>query len=209
MLKDEIGNKYNRLTVIKRAENYKDGTAQWSCQCNCGNIVIHKGSSLRRNKATSCGCFNIECHTKHLMCFSREYKSWQGMKERCYNKNSKSYKDYGARGITVCKSWVNSFESFYADMGGREKGMSIDRINNNGNYEPSNCRWANMTEQSNNRRSSHYVTFNGDTKSISEWARVIGITPQALTKILNASNDTAYIFSQKMNTHGSVINVGC
>ena len=185
------------MTVESRAANYKDGSAMWVCRCDCGNKVVHKGVTLRSGKVQSCGCFCIEMNTKHLRCFTPEYKSWQSMKDRCHNASSKDYPRYGARGIRVCDRWLNSFENFFADMGPRTKGQSIDRIDNNSGYEPSNCRWTNNTTQANNRRSTRFVTLNGETKSVSEWARIVGISFVAMSKRLKQSTDPLFVLAPR------------
>lgn len=205
MIKDETGKQFGRLTVIERAENYKDGSARWVCKCSCGKISTQKGVALRNGVVISCGCYNKELHTKHLMCFTPEYKTWQSMKERCHNPNSKNYHAYGGRGIFVCEKWRDSFEAFFADMGKRSKGMSIDRIDNNGPYSPKNCRWATHTLQSNNRRSSKFITRGTETKSISEWSRILGVTPQCISGRISKSSDVNYILSGRKNTHGKLI----
>ena len=184
MLKDETEKVFYRLTVIARHDNYKDGSAQWLCQCKCGNTVVYKGAALRSGVAKSCGCYNIEAHTKHNSCFTPEYKSWQSAKDRCHNIHSKDYPRYGGRGIYVCDKWKNDFSAFYADMGKRPKYYSIGRIDNDGPYSPDNCRWESPIQQSNNRKSSKFVTQDGVTKSISEWAREFGLTPQAVSSRL-------------------------
>lgn len=114
-----------------------------------------------------------------------EYEIWQAMKKRCSYKKSKHYKNYGGRGIRVCKRWLNSFENFYADMGSRPSSKySIDRINNDGDYKPSNCRWATRKEQCNNTRQNHIITYNGVTLTMTQWARKIGLTRNVLKRRL-------------------------
>jgi hypothetical protein len=115
----------------------------------------------------------------HGQSYSLEYKIWAAMKRRCFSESDRRYKDYGGRGITVCSEWIDSFENFIGDLGTKPgPGYSIDRIDNNGNYEPSNCRWATAKEQSLNRRPTtgrRFITFNGETKSLTDWAKTLGI----------------------------------
>jgi hypothetical protein len=150
MFDDISGRRFNRLVAIERIGK------KWLCICDCGNEKLFNPSNLKRGLTKSCGCFNKElCRTKakrtHGKSLTTEYKIWQGMHQRCGNPNDKNYPDYGARGISVCERW-SEFEFFYEDMGQRPVGLSIDRKNNDGNYEPSNCRWATPAEQNSNKR---------------------------------------------------------
>jgi hypothetical protein len=156
---DITGQKFGRLLVVSRADN-KGTRAMWNCICDCGNHKIIAGRELRNGKTISCGCFRDEKLSKvstiHGNCTKetrREYYIWIKMIQRCYDSNNKSYKHYGARGITVCDEWIESFQTFYHDMGKRPSpDHSIDRINVNGNYEPSNCRWTTNEVQARNTR---------------------------------------------------------
>jgi len=156
---DLTGHKYNKLTVIKlhhKTQKYTiDGKKKghqyfWLCKCDCGNETIIPTSNLRKGLIKSCGCLKYTHHLSN----TRLYRIYIGMKTRCYNSKSLSYKDYGGRGITICQEWLDDFMNFYnwAKDNGYSDNLSIDRINVNGNYEPSNCRWATQEEQSNNTR---------------------------------------------------------
>jgi len=151
------GQRFGRLTVKKKVEEDNRHNINWLCQCDCGNITKVDGSALKRGVTQSCGCLHREIvskikhgHAKKGM-QTKTYKIWRGMRSRCNNPKVTCYKYYGGRGITICDRW-NDFRNFLADMGKRPKGMTIDRKNNNGDYEPGNCRWATYQEQSHSSR---------------------------------------------------------
>lgn len=163
---DLVGQVYGRLIVIKEVKPYINPKnrkyLKWLCQCECGNTTEVVGNELKHGKTKSCGCYYKEAissrNTTHgyysLGKMSSEYRCWLNMKERCLNPNNKDYIYYGGRDIKVCDRWLNSFENFYSDIGPRPKGNSIERLNNDGNYEPSNCIWADKTTQARNQRTT-------------------------------------------------------
>lgn len=146
------GDKFNYLTAIKFSYRDRYGAQYWLFKCDCGKEKILRVGCIKRGHTKSCGCLSDKEKTKHGMYGTRIYTSWGKMKDRCLNKNNHAYKNYGGRGIKICPEWLNSFENFYRDMGERPEGKSIDRIDNNGNYEPSNTKWSTPKEQMNNTR---------------------------------------------------------
>jgi hypothetical protein len=184
---DLTGKKFNRLTVVERVNDYisPNGfrSTQWKCICECGNEVIVSTSHLRSGHTKSCGCYGREVcvqnglKIKHGLKESRVYRIWSCMKNRCYNQKDDNYKYYGGRGITVCDEWKDDFQTFYdwSMSHGYTDNLTIDRINVNGNYEPSNCRWATHSEQGKNKRNVIFITFEGETKTLREWSEITGI----------------------------------
>lgn len=153
---DITGQVFGKLTVLEKRGQNERSESLWLCKCECGKEVIIRGRGLRSGNANTCGyCLRCKRNYKHGGYKTLAYKSWTSMKYRCYEPTNNRYKDYGGRGIQVCDRWLNSFENFLADMGERPStDYSLDRIDVNGNYEPSNCRWiTKMAQMSNKRRS--------------------------------------------------------
>lgn len=186
--KDISGQRFGRLVAIKkdhciwdketrRSENY------WLFKCDCGKEKVINKYSVLSGKTSSCGCLNIEKtkdrNLKHglFKTEKRLYRCWQDMKNRCYNKKRKKYKNYGERGIIVCDEWKNNFEAFFkwSKENNYSDDLTLDRIDVNGNYEPQNCRWATPKEQANNTRKNHKITLNGITKNLCEWLKIYNI----------------------------------
>lgn len=156
--KDLTGLRVGRLTVIERAPSLPGNRgARWLAMCECGGQTVSRSDRLTSGKANSCGCLSAEVavktHTKHGLSKSREYLAWVNMRGRCSGRDHKCWPNYGGRGITVCQKWDASFEAFYQDVGPSPgKGFELDRIDNDGNYEPGNCRWVTKAENNANRR---------------------------------------------------------
>ncbi len=179
---DLTNQRFDRLIVISEAGRNAHRSVCWLCLCDCGNSKITTTSNLKKGNTKSCGCLQHEGRSKaafrHGMSHTPEHMAWMSMMERCDNPTHPSYEHYGAKGVTVCDRWRNSFEAFFADMGSRPPDKSsIDRHpDRDGNYEPGNCRWANSTEQNRNRRTSRFITWHGETRSLAEWAEILGVS---------------------------------
>jgi hypothetical protein len=179
--------KYNKLTVLKEADfNKKRRYVVFVCRCDCGKTLEVSENSLKSGRRKSCGCFSRGAARRthgssrpHSKTYS-EYQVWKAMKRRCHYKKDKHYQDYGGRGITICERWLK-FENFIKDMGTCPEGKSLDRINNSGIYEPSNCRWATTSEQQSNKRNAVLLTLKGQTKNLSHWAKETGIERRTIS----------------------------
>lgn len=177
----------SKLIVIKQTDDYVSPNgqcqAQYLCKCNCGSDkdIITRAMWIKNGHTKSCGCMNGKSF-KHNLSNTKLYRVWNEMKQRCLNPNCPTYKDYGGRGISVCDEWKNDFMSFriwaislgYKDDVKRGT-YTVERIDNDGNYCPENCTLTSMKEQSENRRSNHFITINGETKTIEQWSNYLGI----------------------------------
>ena len=181
--KDLTGMKFGRLTVIERTENSESGKTRWLCRCDCGKEIVVCGCNLKNNHTQSCGCIHHEVVSRvfgtHHMSQSRIYSIWVNIKTRCLNHKAVNYHNYGGRGITICNEWQNDFQAFYDYVSKlehfNEKGYSLDRINNNGNYEPNNLRWADLKTQSRNTRANLIVIYKGKSMPLIDAAELSGI----------------------------------
>lgn len=200
------GATFARLTVIKRVASIS-GKSAWLCHCTCGRDSIAIGYELTTGHTRSCGCLRAElakspgAPPKHGHArrgkTSRAYMKWSGMLQRCTNPNGKQWKDYGGRGIRVCKRWtgLNGFKNFYADMGDPPANMTLDRKNNDKNYTPGNTRWATCATQSRNKRNNHMLTHRGKTLCVQDWARALNISGATLLHRLAQNWPLALAFS--------------
>ena len=194
---DLVGKRFGRLTVIEDdGRRTPKGQVIWHCVCDCGNHTYVQTSYLTTGDTRSCGClFKETCRLPNTIRHgdaspngehTRIYESWHQMKKRCNNPKDHNYKNYGGRGISVCEGW-DRYENFrdWALGNGYNDELTLDRIDVDGNYEPSNCRWADAITQGNNRRTNRYVEYQGETHTISEWSRVIGISHDVIAGRLN------------------------
>jgi hypothetical protein len=186
---NETGNIYGRLTVISKDVAASSGCIKWKCSCSCGNIVSVRGDSLRSGNTLSCKCLNneraLDLFTKHGMNKTPTYISFYNMLHRCYRSSHKNFNNYGGRGIKVCDRWKDSFDNFFSDMGEKPTGMTLDRIDNDKNYDPNNCRWATQKVQNRNTSRNTNLVFNGETKCITDWAKLLGISEYTLRARIN------------------------
>lgn len=175
------------LTVIRQVPADK---TRWECMCDCGNITLVYGNNLVRGAVKSCGCLKHRVRDTHHKSFTRVYRIYAKIKRRCFSEDDGAYPSYGGRGITMCEEWRKSFEAFYtwSMQNGYSDELSIDRIDNDGDYTPQNCRWATAKEQSNNRRSCIKVTMNGRTQNLKEWCDELGISYKTVHQRINGYN---------------------
>lgn len=180
------GNQYGLLTVLGEGERGKYGQKQWRCKCICGNEINVQTSYLKSGHTQSCGCLLKKTITKHGYTGTRVYSIWQNMKARCYQTSHKGYNLYGGRGITVCDEWKNDAKAFcdWAMNNGYSDELELDRIDNNGNYTPSNCRWVTHAENNRNKSTNHFITFKSETHTICEWEKITGIANQEIYRRL-------------------------
>lgn len=187
-IKDLTGKQIGRLTVLGRGadKTAKSGKRiiQWRCQCACGNVTLVTTGHLCKGHTQSCGCLKSEAARKtgkanltHGQADSRLHHIWMCMKSRCNYQKNKRFKDYGERGVVVCEAWSDSFESFrdWALSNGYRDDLTLDRIDVNGDYSPENCRWASVYVQANNKRNNRRISVGGETHTVAEWSRIMGI----------------------------------
>jgi hypothetical protein len=187
---DLVGQRFGRLTVISDVGN-RHHESLWECICDCGNTTLVICNNLRRGTTKSCGCYMKErtrdVSTTHgqsrVGLTTLVYMCWGSMMKRCYNSKHRDFKYYGGRGIKVCERW-HKFENFFEDMGNPPEGMTLDRIDNDGDYTPENCRWATWEEQQNNRGNNHWVEFKGERKTVTQWERSLGMNKNTLWRRL-------------------------
>jgi|ERR1700722_2476405 len=188
-----IGQKFNKLMVIELTDKKTFRQRVWKCVCDCGSFAYITSHQLNKSIKTDCGCGNSErisaAHVRHGHCKNKSstttYVSWQNMRARCLDSTNEHFNDYGGRGISICERWVCSFDNFLADMGERPKGMTLDRVITEGDYTPTNCRWATAKQQARNRRNNILIEIRGETKCLAEWCEIYGLNPDAILNRIN------------------------
>lgn len=186
--KDRTGQRFGRLVAVRLSGRSKAG-ARWLCKCDCSKMTIVEIGNLVTGHTKSCGCYSLEISAakffKHGLSQTKQHRVWSSMIERCSNPKNKCYKMYGGRGIKVCDRW-KSFSNWWKDMcKGYEPKLTLNRMNNDGNYEPSNCCWASLVDQANNRRTNHFLILKGKRLTIAQWSRKIGIHQATLWQRIN------------------------
>lgn len=205
-----IEKSFGKLTVVRYLHSDKHKRRTYECVCQCGRSTVTTGIALRSGKTKSCGCLLKEYYANgasatHKKSKTRLYRVWASMKDRCGNPRTPGYRNYGERGITVCNSWIESFENFYAwaMSNGYKDGLTLDREDNNGNYNPNNCRWVTHQVQCNNTRRTRRITAKGETMSIAQWARRFGIHPTTINSYVN-SHSISYEEYMSMRMKGEI-----
>lgn len=207
---DLTGQRFGRLTVLRLYNRRQQPCGKhyytWWCKCDCGNEKEAPGRSLKNGHVQSCGCLHREvagCSARtHGGSKTRLYKVWVGIKCRCYEENNPAYKHYGERGVSMCDEWRTDFTAFrdWALSNGYADNLTIERIDNNGNYSPENCCWIPQTEQPKNRRNCHFITYNGETKTLSDWSRELHIARRSLRDKEKQLGDGALAIESVLNS---------
>ena len=199
---DLTGQRFGRLIALEVVGKNSKNESIWKCQCDCGNTTEVLMGKLVHGRTKSCGCYRRDFKKYDAkyneIIYRRLYCIWSKMRQRCLKPYCEAYKDYGGRGITICKEWedFNNFRDWALSNGYRDD-LTIDRIDNDGNYEPSNCRWATMLQQQNNKRNNRLLTYNGITMTFSDWARELGIENSTLYQRLERHSDNLDIVFYK------------
>lgn len=224
-LVDLTGQRFGRLVVLERGADYVSPqgrkVVRWRCKCDCGNIKDISATHLKKGDCQSCGCFHQERlveagrlnGTTHGLSRTRIYRLFQNMKNRCNDKNAASYQRYGGRGISVCKEWneAGGFERFYSWSleNGYQEGLTLDRIDVNGDYSPDNCRWTDWETQYNNTTKSIKLTYNGKTQTAAQWARELGLDRHTIYDRIKKGYPIEYILGPRLSTRPNIPKTGC
>lgn len=203
---DLEGKKFDRLTVVSYAGKTNRGQSKWECVCDCGTVKTIQGYLMTSGASRSCGCLRKEItkkrETKHEKSKTLTYSAWCSIKTRCTNPKSQYWNTYGGRGITICDRWLHSFENFLLDMGEIPfGGAQIDRIDNDVNYSPDNCRWVTNKENQRNKSNNHLITYNGETLTLAEWSDRTGVPYKTLhNRINNCKWEIGKAITEKVST---------
>jgi hypothetical protein len=207
-LDDLGGRRFGRLVVV-RQRGHSKGHAKWLCECDCGNRTVVFGFKLKRGMTASCGCLRREVtatrnkeRTIHGMSHTPNgsvYRIWSGIKTRCFNQKDKAFRNYGGRGIQMCVRWAASFVAFRDDMGPRPSGYTVERVDNDGHYEPGNCVWIPRAKQAENRRANRVIEYRGKRQHISAWAREVGISPNTMLARLKRGWPLIQVMNPRLN----------
>lgn len=204
---DLTNKQFGRLTVVALFGKKSDEWA-WLCFCNCGGQKVILGTHLRSGKTRSCGCLSAEIagarQRTHGMTYTSEFTTWQTCKARCYNPKNHKYKNYGARGIKMCQKWMESFAAFFHDMGNKPSPKhSIHRINNDGDYEPGNCKWATYKEQARNRTNNRFIEVGGERITVAEFAERNNIDQRIIHSRLNKGCPVSELLKPRMSARAT------
>lgn len=213
MTEDLAGKRFGRLTALRQVKSDKSGRARWECQCDCGNTTIAAASRLKNGLSNSCGCLRIDkvktanvthgitCQKKDKPRIPKIYQTWANIKTRCTNPKTPYFDSYGGRGIKVCEEWMNDFQAFYdwAMSNGYKEGLQIDRIDNDGDYTPENCRWVTKTINANNKRNNLLIEHNGICHTAAEWSRITGISKKAIYTRIKAGKPPEEILRREVH----------
>lgn len=197
---DRVGKRYNKLTVVEQAGFSDRREKLWKCQCDCGNYTIVKGGNLTSGAVKSCGCLRktTKPTLKHNSSHTKLYRKWASIKRRCYTQSSKDYANYGGRGIKMCDEWKNSFECFrdWALNNGYSDELTIERIDFNKDYCPDNCTWIPFNKQQENRRYCRYITYKGETRTLTDWCKRLGLSYK---QVHNRMNKLGWSFEKSIS----------
>lgn len=217
-MEDLTGQRFNQWTVLKFSHKNSSRNSYWICQCDCGKIRPVMGSSLKNNRTSNCGCVNASRQAERLkktpinfkygLCRTKLYSVYYKMIQRCYRENDWAYEWYGARGISVCDYWQEDFKHFYdwAQENGYKEGLTLDRIDVNGDYSPDNCRWVTQKEQCRNTRANAFYTINGVTKNLSAWCEESPIKYETVRYRLKKGWGIERALSEPVHIGGKALN---
>jgi hypothetical protein len=193
--RDLTGLRFGKL-LVRKLSSKTNGYYKWICVCDCGKYAIPATSDLTSGHTTSCGCAHIEASKTHGKRYTRAYVAFKNMMKRCYDHNDTRSTTYKERSIQVCDRWRDNFENFFSDMGECPRGLTLERRDNTKGYSPENCYWATHKEQQRNMRSNVFVTYNGETKCVAEWAELLGVPHYKIYQPLMAGKPLNQIFAR-------------